>query len=81
MEEVGQHEERSWATSPQRSSSNLLWRANPTRGDRTQGAAAEREEVDETGNRTGNEKWFSESFYENENKGCGNKLTALSGFS
>ena len=83
MEEVGQHEERSWATSPQRSSSNLLWRANPTRGDRTQGAAAEREEVDETGNwlLAGNEKWFLESFYEKENKGCGNKLTALSGFS
>ena len=30
---------------------------------------------------TGNEKWFLESFSEKENKGCGNKLTALSGFS
>ena len=81
MEEAGQHEERSRATSSQCSSSDLLGRTHPTRGDRTKGAAAEREEVDETGNRTGNEKWFSESFYENENKGCGNKLTALSGFS
>ena len=50
VEEAGQHEERSRPTSPQCSSSDLLWRANPTRGDRTQGAAAEREEVDETGN-------------------------------
>ena len=85
MEEVGQHQERPWPTSSQCSSPDLLGRTNPTRGDRAQGATAEREEVDETGNGNptagSNEKWFLESFYEKENKGCGNKLTALSGFS
>ena len=50
MEEAGQHEERPRPTRPQRSSSDLLWRTHPTRGDRAQGATAQREEVDETGN-------------------------------
>lgn len=50
MEEVGQHQERSRPTGSQCPSSDLLGRTNPTRGDRTQGATAEREEVDETGN-------------------------------
>ena len=52
MEEAGQHEERPRPTRPQRSSSDLLWRTHPTRGDRAQGAAAQGEEVDETGNVT-----------------------------
>ena len=87
MEEVGQHQERPGPTGPQCSPPDLLWRTHPTRGDRAQGATAEREEVDETGNgdptaaAPSNEKWFLESFYVKENKGCGNKLTALSGFS
>ena len=50
MEEAGQHEERPRPTRPQRSSSDLLWRTHPTGGDRAEGAATQREEVDETGN-------------------------------
>ena len=49
MEEAGQHQEGSGTTRPQRPPPDLLRGTHPARGDREEGAAAEGEEVDETG--------------------------------